>query len=446
MAYLLVPHGVTDRTATIWVGAINQSLNQAQLLLNGNDQHIQWAEKTWTSRNHMYTLRYQRVTLTGLEPRKNYAVELRVGGTVEAAGQVRTLPTMLPSPPDDPFTVLLGSCFCAPRDEEGAVGNTYFHLPPRERPDVKILCGDQVYLDHPAGHFLRYTHTADEMEMKFFENYVRVWTQSGIAAGFRELLRNGANYFSSDDHELWNNAPSWATVVRDSWTPTGREQWLRIGRELYHAFQAESAVEQFSVRPLSFCIADTRIDRDGNLQKFMLDADFQKMGAWIHGLQGPGVLVLGQPILTEKKGFWGRFSDWNLPNYAQYRDLVQVIRSSNHSIVILTGDVHYGRVASCSLTPGVELIEIISSPTALVNDLVGKKWNPAPDVFPASDMPGVAKAPVRTESAFTLTDNHFLTLQFSRSGAQVQMTVKAWPTSNPGSKPTSRVVYERPLS
>jgi hypothetical protein len=318
-------------------------------------------------------------------------------------------------------------------------------LPADERPDVKILCGDQVYLDHPTERFLLQTHTAAEMEIEFFENYMRVWGQSGIAAGFQELLRDGANYFSADDHELWNNAPSWATLIRDSWTRTGRENWLRIGRELYHAFQSASPVEQFSVSPLSFCIADTRINRDENLKNFMLDADLIKVGAWINGLQGPGVLVLGQPILTEGKGFWGRFSDWSLPNYQQYHHLVQLIRSSKYTIVILTRDVHYGRIASCSLNQGVELIEIISSPTALVNDLVGKKWKQAPDFFPAGEIPGVVKAPVRTEKGFTLTDNHFLTLQFAASGARVNMTVKAWPTINPGSLPTSRVVYERSL-
>jgi hypothetical protein len=445
MAYLLVPHGVTDSTATIWIAAVNQSLKPVQLLLNGNDQHIQWAGERWTSQNGMYTLEYQRVPITGLEPRKSYALELRVGGTFEARGQVSTLPTMLPRPPEKPFTILLGSCFCAPRDESGRVGNTYFHLPSDERPDVKILCGDQVYLDYPTERFLLQTHTAAEMEIEFFENYMRAWGQSGIAAGFRELLRDGANYFSSDDHELWNNAPNPATLILDSWTSTGREDWLRVGRELYHAFQSASPVEQFSVLPLSFCIADTRINRDGKLQDFMLPGDLNKVGAWINALQGPGVLVLGQPILTEEKGFWGRFSDWNLPNYAQYRDLVQVIRASRHTIVILTGDVHYGRVASCPLSQGVELIEIISSPTALVNDLVGKKWKEAPDFFPANDIPGIVKAPVRTERGFRLTDNHFLTLQFSAFGARVDMTVKAWPTTNPGSLPTSTVVYERSL-
>jgi hypothetical protein len=447
MAYLLVPHKVTDTAATVWVGAINQSLAPAQLLLNGSNQHVRWAGKRWTSQSNMYTLEYQRVTVSGLKPRTSYSLALRVGGSVEAKGAVSTLPTMLPSRPEKPFTVLLGSCFCAPRDEEGAVGNTYFHLPPDERPDVKILCGDQVYLDYPTEQFLLRVrpHTAAEMEIKFFENYVRVWTQSGTAAGFNELLRNGANYFSSDDHELWNNAPNWAPLVLDSWTATGRENWLRIGRELYHAFQSESPVEQFSVNPLSFCIADTRLNRDRNRQNFMLDEDLQTVGAWIRGLQGPGVLVLGQPIFSERKNFWGRFTDWNLPNYGQYGDLVQLLRSSKYNLVILTGDVHYGRVASCSLAHGVELIEIISSPTALVSDVVGKNWKRAPDFFPAGEMPGVVKAPVRTERAFTLTDNHFLTLQFSLSGARVKMTAKAWLTTNSGTKPIPRVVYDRPF-
>ena len=55
---------------------------------------------------------------------------------------------------------------------------------------MKILWGDQVYLDYLTERFLLQTHTAAEMEIEFFENYMRAWGQRGITTGFRELLRD----------------------------------------------------------------------------------------------------------------------------------------------------------------------------------------------------------------------------------------------------------------
>src|SRR5215217_3887038 len=46
-----------------------------------------------------------------------------------------------------------------------------------------------------------------------FDKYVANWTQvGGEDAGFRRLLADGANYFCSDDHEFWNNAPNFGGV------------------------------------------------------------------------------------------------------------------------------------------------------------------------------------------------------------------------------------------
>src|SRR5205809_7973197 len=107
----------------------------------------------------------------------------------------------------------------------------------------------------------------------------------------------------------------------------------------------------------------------------MLDSDLDRLDQWIRNLEGPGIFSLGQPIFAAQAGFFGRFADWNLPDFEQYADLVRVLASSRHSLVLLTGDVHYGRIASCLLPSGLELIEIISSPTALVDKSVGGKWH-----------------------------------------------------------------------
>ena len=101
------------------------------------------------------------------------------------------------------------------------------------------------------------------------------------------------------------------------------------------------------------------------------------------GLQGVGVVVIGQPIFSAKAGFFAsRFADKNLPNYKQYEDVARILSRTQRSIIVLTGDVHYGRVASCNLGPNVSIYEIISSPTALVNPAVGGKWDAPPGNFP----------------------------------------------------------------
>jgi len=163
---------------------------------------------------------------------------------------------------------------------------------------------------------------------------------------------------------------------------------------------------------------------------------------WVSGLQGPGVLVCGQPIFAERVGFKGRFTDWNLPNYAQYPRLVELLSSAQHSIVILTGDVHFGRVATCRLPSGQELIEVISSPLSLVDKAVGGSWKRAPDFFPAINVPGIVSAPVRTET-YAVTSNHFVTVEFSAIGSAVSMAARAWPITESGEIEKSSVVFER---
>jgi hypothetical protein len=344
--------------------------------------------------------------------------------------------------------VLLGSCFCKREDDEGAVGRTYAQLPAGSRPDVKILCGDQVYLDDPWAHYLWHTHDIPELEVEFFRNYRDTWMQE---PGFRQLLTQGANYFSPDDHEYWNNAPNAATVIRDSWSRSGRQEWFTTARLFYQMFQHPAPIATFTVDPLSFLIADTRSNRSSNQTDFMQQTDFQAVAQWIQNLPGPGVLVVGQPLFSEKAGLLpGTFGDWNLPDYSQYGQLARLLAQSPHSIVILSGDVHYGRIAWCTLTSGGELIEIISSPMSLVDKLAEGTWEEAPNLFPPLALPGVARAQVHTlaEETFSAITSHFLTLEFAATGAHVRMTVRFWPVGRQGSSLDAgfgETVYQRLL-
>jgi hypothetical protein len=448
MAYLVVPHEVSASTATIWIGAIDEPFSASQIRLVSNlGEHTPAATwEHWVSREGTHHLDYQRATITGLQPHTPMTVQLLVNGQPQADARLSTLPPQLPTLEGKPFTVLLGSCFCKREDAEGAVGRTYAQLPSGSRPDVKILCGDQVYLDDPWAHYLWHTHDIPELEVEFFRNYRDTWRQE---PGFQQLLTQGANYFSPDDHEYWNNAPNAATVIRDTWARDSRQEWFTTARQFYQMFQNPAPITTFSVAPLSFLIADTRSNRSSNQTDFMRATDFQAVAQWIQNLPGPGVLVVGQSLFSDQAAFLsGTFADWNLSDYSQFGQLARVLAQSRHSIVILTGDVHFGRIAWCTLISGGELIEVISSPMSLVDQLAEGSWEKAPDLFPPFVLPGVVRAQVHTlaEETFSPITSHFLTLEFAATGARVRMTVRLWAIGRHGSDPGAgfgATVYER---
>ncbi len=79
-------------------------------------------------------------------------------------------------------------------------------MPFAASPDIKLLAGDQVYLDSPWGGSIRSTTTATTSAGSLSQE-LRVDRKSDerICAA---AARDGANFFSSDDHEYWNNAPN----------------------------------------------------------------------------------------------------------------------------------------------------------------------------------------------------------------------------------------------
>jgi hypothetical protein len=450
MAYLVVPHEVSATTATIWIGAIDEpfSASQIRLVSNLGEHTLAAPWEHWVSQDGTHHLDYQRVTVTGLPARASMIVHLLVNGQPQADARLSTLPSQLPTLEEKPFTVLLGSCFCKREDAEGTVGRTYVQLPSGSRPDVKILCGDQVYLDDPWAHYLWYTHDSAELEGEFFRNYRDTWMQE---LGFRQLLTQGANYFSPDDHEYWNNAPNAATVIRDTWSRGSRQEWFTTARQFYQMFQSSAPIITFGVGSLSFLIADTRSNRSSDETDFMLPTDLQAVAQWIQNLPGPGVLVVGQPLFSEKAGLLrGTFADWNLSDFSQYGQLARLLVQSPHSIVILSGDVHYGRIAWCTPISGGELIEVISSPMSLVDQLAEGSWAEAPNLFPPFALSGVVRTQVQTLAAETFSPNtsHFLTLEFAATGARVRMIVRFWPIGRHGSNPGpsfGQTVYQRLL-
>jgi hypothetical protein len=435
MSFLLIPNEVTSSEAVVWVCVVNENIdpNTLSIKYNGGQRislNQDWVKySTKSKRNFLF---YQYLTIQNLQPGMEYFFELYSGNQTFSTGSFRTLPNYLPTVNEKPFTILLASCFSSSRAGSNALGTAYLKLREKEKIDLKILCGDQVYLDDPALYFLVNKHSFEDLEEILLANYVKTWTQGGanspinsINPGYQYFLQNGANFFSSDDHEFWNNAPNRATLIRDSWSVKGRYNWMKIAKSLLEIFQSKHSKIAFDVGSLSFFVADTRVGRDADRMSFMSNADLSALENWVTNLKDVGVLVVGQPIFSDKAGFLkGNLGDWNLPDYAQYEDFVRILSKTEHSIIVLTGDVHFGRISFCQLKPGVFLYELISSPTALVDPKVGGSWKQAPDTFPAFSVPGVSSKPIVNNYDYKFTENHFLLLNFYRDGAKTKAVAK----------------------
>lgn len=442
MPFLIVPNEAFGDMATIWVAAIDEAFDPTVTVLEyGSNQvplNLNWSD--FVTDDGQRRIRYQRVRLTNLQPRTSYNLVLRVGGVAKADGVVTTIPYRLPPANERPFIVMLGSCFYARADANGNVGHTYSQLPGAAAPDIKFLCGDQVYLDNPPQDFLNPFRGRKWLQARSFKTYADAWTQTTTTGGFARLLKHNANFFCSDDHEFWNNAPDVGlNVPLFTASQSGRDDWWQIGRQLYEIFQTSPGFPtQFKVEPLSFCIAETRFNRSPGGGHLMLQAAFEEIGKWASALEGPGVLVLGQPFFASAHGTFGQIKDRSLPDYAQqYELLKQYLRAARHSIVVLTGDVHFGRLAVATLRPelGTKLYEVISSPMQLVPG-GGGSYDAPPQVFGA----------ITAEPEFSLGRAHFLTLEFTAPSAQrASMLVRFWPIMKNGVASPSQVVGKGPI-
>lgn len=421
----------------MWVAAIDSPTDASTLevVAAGGARATVGAWKT-PVRGGSHEVRYARVELTGLTQRSRQWVELRQGPTVLATATATTLPGTLPGIGEKPFTVLLSSCFASGRDAGGQAGIAYSLLHADAKPDVKVLCGDQVYLDAPSFWTIAPATTGDEIRRRLIEIYLAAWEQQ---PGFHSLLAEGANLFTSDDHDYWNNAPHWSVTAPATMHPGLRKQWWDAAHELYAAFQRPMppGTITLGMDGMSICVADTRTNRSEDQAAFMSDPDLEAIATWARGLDSPGCLVLGQLLFTKPAGFFGRFSDWGLPDFRQFPRLLDAIGNARHTVIVLTGDVHYGRVAVCDLGDGREVVEVVSSPLSLVAPIPKNTWHPAPATYPSEAIPGRTRRPIRTEGGYNLNSNHFATVELSRGGAGgwTRLRVRPWPTALKGSEP-----------
>lgn len=403
---------------------------------------------------------YHVAEIQGLQPATTYRLIVSSRFGQEAVGEVETLPDRLPSRDGDgvsqrPFTILLGSCYYAPDDPDKKVRDAYLRLwgSPKHRPHLKILCGDQVYLDQPAGPFTPMVDrmSSEQLRRWMIAKYRQTWLN------LQQMLQVGANYLTSDDHEFWNNYPErpliwgWRALYQSL---QYRRDWGREATAHFREIQQGANVTQLDIgTALSIFIADTRVNRQRDGLHFMSPEDFDTMIQWIRGLRMPGVLVLGQPLLTRPTS--RKYiavdviaTDHNLPYFVQYDDLMNALSWwCYHDLLVLAGDVHFGRIARFNIPRSPDIYpavvhEVVASamtvlPTAKRRFEIGPNGQGFPNTFPPyrnRDLNSVGSRVTYEQVVPRMaddddgTENHFITLQFTShpAGRGIEVNVQAW--------------------
>ena len=462
----LAIHRVSQTSVEVWVGTLFPTLKlpeRARVRLFEGDDELSICiirREDWQRPFSGMKRRFCFVATFGeLAPGRDYrleferrvepnpAIELTGHWQRLRTGRFRTLPSRLPLADEGAFTIGLGSCFYNHRDcGQAAAAYKALHDrgSPAVRPDVTVLAGDQVYLD--IG-FDSLSLIPREIRERIADDYALHWQALG------SILSLGGTWMLPDDHEYWNDYPfvdSCLPTLLALNLPYVRQNWRRAARNAVQNIQRSPVVESFALgSDLTVCLADLRSHRSD--RRFLPVPAFRRLVDWARGRSCPGVLAISQPLLVEESE-----TERNLRSFPdQYAKLLEALGAVNHDVVVLSGDVHFGRVSCVPIgNRGARLIEVISSPLSNLTGLNGIASNVAkadPADFPPSATAsrlGWPSLPVdyyrngssrgryfvpfgrgRLLSAYPRrrTREHFTTLSFHRlSTGGVEMTVEAW--------------------
>ena len=462
----LVVHRVGQRSAEIWAGTLFPALKmperaRVRLFQEGSEVRSTVIRRADWQRPFRGMLRrfFRVVTFRRLEAGSEYRVEFEryVEENAEAgiaagwqrlrSGSFRTLPERLPDKREQAFTIGLASCFYNHRDG-GRAAASYRALcergPENVRPDITALTGDQVYLD--IG-FDSLSLIPREIRERIADDYALHWQALG------SILSRGGTWMLPDDHEYWNDYPFYDSALPTLLAlklPHVRQSWRGPAGDAVRNIQRSPVVESFSIgNDLSVCFADLRSQR--STHRFLPAPSFDKLLNWARGRSCPGVLVISQPLVVNRSP-----AERNLRSFEkQYRELLEALGASPHDIVVLSGDVHFGRIAGVPIgSRGARLIEIISSPLSNLTGLNGLATSIAagrPGRFPPGDAArqlgwprkevdyykdgadrGRFFVPSRKGRWFSAypkdrTREHFMTVSFRRTAeGGVELTANAW--------------------
>jgi hypothetical protein len=437
--FQIVPHHVTECTVEVFCGAFlgDEPPPRATLSLRAGASCgcSVLTENDWLtlSGDGESSIHHARRTISGLQAGFSYEIELTDSdGALLASGVVDTLPAHLPdgdngSGPNRPLTIWLSSCFYSPKAPSGLEEMVRGVVrDARTRPHLKVLAGDQVYVDYPQSKTLFFGE--ERLRQHFNDVYTATWTHPAFA----ELLRTGASYFLIDDHEFWDNYPDnpvpllWALRGEGFW-----RTWQDLALERCKALQSVAPSQRIDIGPkaareLSIFLAQTRLERSKGPFRILTDASMVDLETWIANLNCPGVLVVTQPVVSRS----GEPDDWNLQDYRQFRERLRpALEAAKYDIVVLAGDPHFGRVAVVDFG-GHRLVEVVASPLTLVTPQAGASRAATPPTFPTYG-PMVERSPVSypqvvpsyESGSWTLAEEHAMLLSFCKVEGGVQLRV-----------------------
>lgn len=461
--YSLVIHEVTTDSVRVWVGALHPSIakprnwrlvvkqvddgfshenDTAVEVPNATVEHLSENGDVWQRPFDQLNKRFYKVqTIGGLAAGQDYIVEFQVRQEnqwqVLETAFLTTLPSALPTSAKSPFTVGIGSCFYTKHDG-GRAGRAYeaLYKSKQYKPDIKFLAGDQVYVDIGLGLF---PLDEEDCQTRIADDYAESWEL------LRSILRRGGTWLLPDDHEYWNNYPFMEGfnpyLITLKLNDSFRQRWAAAAQMGVDAIQQNQLIRTFTIgNDLSFCVADFRSQRSQVAEEgFIPSPSFNQLKAWVDNLTTPGVLVIPQPLIATE----GNDVDANLTDWPQYEQLLSAMQNGSHDIVVLTGDVHYGRVAEVKIgNSNNKLVEVITSPISNLSEHDGIAAD-TPDLkekhFPVVDLPSISKQPINYLGKITTisqwwdlrfpvkrTTEHFMTVDFYRDGGGVKMKLHAW--------------------
>jgi hypothetical protein len=291
-----------------------------------------------------------------------------------ASTSLRVLPPSLPLA--GRFDVLLASCFYAPEanaDLNKTLRQARDALPRRSDgslgPDCSFFMGDQVYLDNPLSEDV--PETAAGAFALFESKYRKNWS-----VGLAELLQAGPAIHLSDDHEFWNNYPFPYLLARNTQGAPTSDYWRSAALRMLTRFQDAREYRRIDVSPLSFFLADGRMQRDSSLAYAITPTTRQRLSAWVDDLNANpefrvAVFVTGQSLLSEPARHpKGQVADAEPTNFEDYDLVLRELYRVKCKLILVTGDVHWGRVTLAKrLSRGDDQIhEVIVSPLSSVRD------------------------------------------------------------------------------
>jgi hypothetical protein len=315
------------------------------------------------------------VSASGLLPNTVHEMEATFAGGSRRTSRSRTLPSALP--PDEPFTVAVGSCYSFWEDR-GRLSSFYpgpFRASGPNPIRLRLLVGDQLYMDlDPVDGDLISLRTPDAAA-----RYATQWRADDYGA----FVEAGATLWMADDHEYWNNYPA-RTGVQIPWSAFADKKpfddafaGFQAALNLSHAdleqaaaqgtlaAALEDAARTFEIRdtPVPLFVLDTRTNRAGS--HFTRPEWLSRACSWIAGLETPGILVLSQPLIERARFFLaGLFIDKNLPDHQEdFASLWNAVARAPHDLIIVSGDIHWSRLylVQNPADPTRKVFELVSS-------------------------------------------------------------------------------------